>query len=47
AHTALRERVPFADTDRRMDHDVRAVVELVRGGALRRAAGLDDQDVRR
>ncbi|MBW4721478.1 HAL/PAL/TAL family ammonia-lyase [Saccharothrix obliqua] len=47
AHALLRERVPFADTDRRMDHDVRVVVELVRGGDLRRAAGVADQDAAR
>ncbi|WP_329110616.1 aromatic amino acid ammonia-lyase [Micromonospora sp. NBC_01699] len=37
AHALIRERVPFLDRDRRMDHDIHAVVDLIRTGALRAA----------
>ncbi|QQQ79550.1 aromatic amino acid lyase [Saccharothrix sp. 6-C] len=42
AHALLRDHVPFADVDRRMDHDVRVVVDLIRDGSLRRATGIAD-----
>lgn len=39
----IRSRVSFVDRDRRMDDDVRAIVELIRSGSLRRAvAGAAD-----
>ena len=44
AHAAIREVSPFVDRDRRLDRDVRAVVELIESGALRRAVGLSDED---
>ena len=34
AFDMVRERVPFLDGDRRMDRDIRAVVELIASGAL-------------
>lgn len=34
AHRVLRERVPFADRDRRMDNDIAAVIELIESGVL-------------
>lgn len=34
AHRLLRERVPFADRDRRMDNDIAAVIELISSGVL-------------
>jgi len=37
AHALIREHVPFVDRDRRMDHDIHRVVELIRSGALRAA----------
>ncbi|MFC0531495.1 HAL/PAL/TAL family ammonia-lyase [Phytohabitans kaempferiae] len=37
AHALIRERVPFLDRDRRMDHDIHAVVDLIRDGELRAA----------
>ena len=43
-HAAIREVSPFVDRDRRLDRDVRAVVELIESGALRRAVGLSDED---
>jgi histidine ammonia-lyase len=33
----IRERVAFVDGDRRLDHDLAAVVELIRSGAIRAA----------
>jgi histidine ammonia-lyase/phenylalanine ammonia-lyase len=36
-HALVRSKVPFMDSDRRMDADVSAVVELIREGALSRA----------
>jgi len=44
AHALIREVSPFVDRDRRLDHDVAAVIELIESGALRRAAGLSDED---
>ena len=38
AHDLIRQRVPFMDGDRRMDEDIRAVVELIRSGELSRLA---------
>jgi histidine ammonia-lyase/phenylalanine ammonia-lyase len=38
AHDLVRQRVPFLDGDRRMDADIRAVVELIRSGELSRLA---------
>jgi histidine ammonia-lyase/phenylalanine ammonia-lyase len=37
-HELIRKQVPFLSADRRMDADVAAVVELIREGALSRAA---------
>jgi histidine ammonia-lyase len=37
-HALIRTHVPFLSGDRRMDADVAAVVELIRDGALSRAA---------
>jgi phenylalanine ammonia-lyase len=37
-HALMRSRVAFLDADRRLDGDVAAVVELIRDGALSRAA---------
>jgi histidine ammonia-lyase len=37
-HSLIRAHVPFLTGDRRMDADVAAVVELIRDGALSRAA---------
>jgi phenylalanine ammonia-lyase len=34
AHALVRSRAPFLDADRRMDHDIAAVVELIRSCAL-------------
>jgi histidine ammonia-lyase/phenylalanine ammonia-lyase len=34
AHAMIRARVAFLDSDRRMDRDIAAVVELIRSGAL-------------
>ncbi len=36
AYRALRERVPFLDGDRRMEGDVKQVVELIGSGELQR-----------
>jgi phenylalanine ammonia-lyase len=44
AHALIREVSPFVDRDRRLDRDVAAVIELIESGALRRAAGLSDDD---
>jgi phenylalanine ammonia-lyase len=44
AHAAfdmVRERVPFLDGDRRMDRDIRAVVELIDSGALSTLAPME------
>ena len=38
AHDIVRSRVPFMDGDRRMDEDIREVVELIRSGELSRLA---------
>jgi phenylalanine ammonia-lyase len=35
AFDLIRESVPFVDQDRRMDHDIQQVVELIRSGNLR------------
>jgi histidine ammonia-lyase/phenylalanine ammonia-lyase len=43
-HALIREVSPFVDRDRRLDRDVAAVIELIESGALRRAAGLSDED---
>ena len=37
AHALVRERVPFLDGDRRMEGDVKEIVDLVRYGGLRDA----------
>ncbi|MFF0063854.1 aromatic amino acid lyase [Streptomyces sp. NPDC005279] len=39
-HGVIRASVPFVDGDRRMDHDITAVVELIRSGAVAEAAGV-------
>jgi histidine ammonia-lyase/phenylalanine ammonia-lyase len=44
AHALIREVSPFVDRDRRLDHDIAAVTELIETGALRRALGLTDED---
>ena len=44
AHALIREVSPFVDRDRRLDRDVAAVIGLIESGALRRAAGLSDED---
>jgi phenylalanine ammonia-lyase len=41
-HDVIREHVPFTDRDRRMDGDITVVDELIRGGVLRRAAGVGE-----
>lgn len=41
-HELIREHASFVARDRRMDHDISAVVELIHSGALRRAAGVAD-----
>ena len=43
-HALIREHCDFVDRDRRMDRDIAAVIELIETGALRRAAGLADED---
>ncbi|QYJ15015.1 Histidine ammonia-lyase [Rubrobacter xylanophilus DSM 9941] len=39
AHRMVRERVPFLDGDRRMEEDIRRVVEMIRSRELSRALG--------
>jgi histidine ammonia-lyase/phenylalanine ammonia-lyase len=39
-HELVRSTVPFVDSDRRMDQDIAAVVELIRTGAVAEAAGV-------
>jgi histidine ammonia-lyase/phenylalanine ammonia-lyase len=39
-HELVRSAVPFVDSDRRMDQDIAAVVELIRTGAVAEAAGV-------
>ena len=34
AHALIRARVAFLDGDRRMDHDIASVVDLIRSGEL-------------
>jgi len=41
-HALIREVSPFVAEDRRLDGDIHAVAELIRTGALRRAAGVTD-----
>ncbi|MFC9295003.1 histidine ammonia-lyase [Streptomyces sp. NPDC057011] len=43
-HALVRSVVPFVDSDRRMDADIAAVVDLIRTGAVERAAGLAADD---
>ncbi|MFV0126946.1 aromatic amino acid lyase [Streptomyces sp. HMX112] len=43
-HALIRDHSAFVARDRRLDHDVAAVVGLIESGALRRAAGLPDTD---
>jgi len=43
-HSLVREVSPFVDRDRRLDRDIGAVTGLIESGALRRAAGLSDDD---
>lgn len=43
-HALIRAVSPFVDRDRRLDHDITAVTGLIESGALRRAAGLSDDD---
>jgi histidine ammonia-lyase/phenylalanine ammonia-lyase len=43
-HSLVREVSPFVDRDRRLDRDIAAVISLIESGALRRAAGLSDDD---
>ncbi|MEV6328802.1 aromatic amino acid ammonia-lyase [Streptomyces sp. NPDC051909] len=43
-HALIREHSPFVHRDRRLDHDISAVIGLIESGALRRAAGLTDAD---
>ncbi|WNI23330.1 aromatic amino acid ammonia-lyase [Streptomyces sp. ITFR-16] len=40
-HALIRERVPFTDRDRRMDHDIAYVADRIADGSLARAAGLE------
>ncbi|MEU7649832.1 aromatic amino acid ammonia-lyase [Streptomyces huasconensis] len=40
----IREHSAFVAHDRRLDHDIKAVIGLIETGALRRAAGLGDED---
>ena len=37
-HALVREHIPFLKADRRTDLDIAAAVELIRSGALSRAA---------
>ncbi|WP_188349029.1 aromatic amino acid lyase, partial [Staphylococcus aureus] len=39
AHRMVRERVPFLEADRRMEEDIRRVVEMIRSRELSRALG--------
>jgi histidine ammonia-lyase/phenylalanine ammonia-lyase len=43
-HSLIRAVSPFVDRDRRLDRDIAAVIGLIESGALRRAAGLCDDD---
>ena len=43
-HSLIRAVSPFVDRDRRLDRDIAAVIDLIECGALRRAAGLSDDD---
>ncbi|QEV21937.1 aromatic amino acid ammonia-lyase [Streptomyces alboniger] len=43
-HELIREHSAFVAHDRRLDHDIKAVIGLIETGALRRAAGLGDED---
>lgn len=43
-HSLVRAVSPFVDRDRRLDRDIAAVISLIESGALRRAAGLSDDD---
>ncbi|WP_416961492.1 aromatic amino acid lyase [Streptomyces sp. Agncl-13] len=43
-HGLIREHSAFVARDRRLDADIEAVAGLIEGGALRRAAGLSDED---
>jgi phenylalanine ammonia-lyase len=40
AHGLVRARIPFVDRDRRMDPDIRSVVELIRSDELTRLVGV-------
>jgi phenylalanine ammonia-lyase len=40
-HTLVREVAPFVDTDRRMDRDISAVLDLIRSGRLTEAVLMD------
>ncbi|NKQ22931.1 HAL/PAL/TAL family ammonia-lyase [Streptomyces galbus] len=43
-HRLIREHSAFVCRDRRLDEDIVAVADLIETGALRRAAGLDDEE---
>ncbi|WP_435242049.1 aromatic amino acid lyase [Streptomyces cucumeris] len=43
-HRLIRKHSPFVTHDRRLDHDIEAVIGLIETGALRRATGIDDTD---
>jgi len=43
-HALIREHSAFVERDRRLDRDVNAVIRLIESGALRRAAGLGDEE---
>ncbi|MCP9211586.1 aromatic amino acid ammonia-lyase [Streptomyces sp. NEAU-Y11] len=43
-HRLIRKHSAFVTHDRRLDHDIEAVIGLIETGALRRATGIDDND---
>ncbi|WP_432011210.1 aromatic amino acid lyase [Streptomyces cucumeris] len=43
-HRLIRKHSAFVTHDRRLDHDIEAVIGLIETGALRRATGIDDTD---